>query len=134
MRYFCKVPMIQCDQFLQGEELGMTDVHISWSDTQDPQACNTNSTVYETVSRDPARTPFQWDSGLNAGFSTAAKTWLPVAQNYTINNVQLQTQQLHSHLKVFKSLLRLRQHPTMQYGQISMVSSFYMAIANYQVK
>lgn len=112
------------DELLQGEELGMTDVHISWADTQDPQACNTNSTVYETVSRDPARTPFQWDSGANAGFSTAAKTWLPVAQNYTLNNVQLQTQQLHSHLKVFKSLLKLRHHPTMQYGQISTVRSF----------
>lgn len=99
----------------------MTDVHISWEDTQDPQACNTNSSVYENVSRDPARTPMQWDASLNAGFSTAEKTWLPVAANYTTNNVAVQDGQVRSHLKVFKSLLTLKKHPTMHYGQLSMV-------------
>lgn len=44
----------------QGEELGMTDVIISWADTVDPQACNTDPTRYHAASRDPARTPFQW--------------------------------------------------------------------------
>lgn len=42
-----------------GEEIGMTDFRdISWEETQDPQACNTNETYYKTVSRDPVRTPF----------------------------------------------------------------------------
>lgn len=43
-----------------GEEIGMDDFRdISWEDTQDPQACNTNNkTHYMLVSRDPARTPF----------------------------------------------------------------------------
>lgn len=45
----------------------MTDVYISWQNTVDPQACNTNETVYNDVSRDPARTPFQWDSSTSAG-------------------------------------------------------------------
>lgn len=44
---------------MQGEEIGMTDVWISWEDTQDPQACRTNPDIYEPYSRDPARTPFQ---------------------------------------------------------------------------
>lgn len=39
----------------QGEEIVMEDVHISWVDTQDPQACNTNEEVYDDYSRDPAR-------------------------------------------------------------------------------
>lgn len=39
----------------QGEEIVMEDVHISWVETQDPQACNTNETVYDAYSRDPAR-------------------------------------------------------------------------------
>lgn len=42
-----------------GEEIGMTDYRdISWEETQDPQACNTNDTYYQEVSRDPVRTPF----------------------------------------------------------------------------
>lgn len=39
----------------QGEEIVMEDVHITWEETQDPQACNTNSSVYDDYSRDPAR-------------------------------------------------------------------------------
>lgn len=96
----------------------MTDVYISWEDTVDPQACNTNPEMFHSVSRDPARTPFQWDSGHNAGFSTAQKTWLPLSENHTEVNVKLQKAQKRSHLKVFKSLLELRQHPTMRYGEL----------------
>ncbi|KAH9634240.1 hypothetical protein HF086_012702 [Spodoptera exigua] len=67
----------------QGEELGMTDGHVSWEDTKDPQACNTEDPInYWKSSRDPARTPFHWDATANAGFSTASSTWLPVADNY----------------------------------------------------
>lgn len=51
----------------QGEEIGMTNVHVSWEDTVDPQACNTNNVVWHENSRDPARTPFQWDATLYAG-------------------------------------------------------------------
>jgi len=40
---------------------------ISWADTQDPQACNTNEEVYKELSRDPVRTPFQWDNTDFAG-------------------------------------------------------------------
>lgn len=51
----------------QGEELGMEDGNISWEDTEDPQACNGPEEGYEQRSRDPARTPFQWDDSKNAG-------------------------------------------------------------------
>jgi alpha-glucosidase len=46
-----------------GDEIGMLDHRdISWEDTLDPQACNTNDPKnYKWASRDPQRTPFQWD-------------------------------------------------------------------------
>lgn len=94
----------------------MTDVHISWEDTVDPQACRTNPEIYESVSRDPGRTPMQWNSEKNGGFSTADKTWLPVALNYTDCNVELQNSQDKSHLKVFRALISLRQNPTFKFG------------------
>lgn len=96
----------------------MTDVYISWEDTVDPQACRTDPNRFNDYSRDPARTPFQWDNSTNAGFSFAKKTWLPVAENYTDNNVQLQKSQIVSHLKVFRKLMALRQNPTFTHGTI----------------
>lgn len=44
----------------QGEEIGMTDVILSWKESVDPKACNSDPTQYHSLSRDPARTPFQW--------------------------------------------------------------------------
>jgi len=51
-----------------GDEIGMVDKRdISWEDTQDPQACNAGKEQYANLSRDPERTPFQWDATKNAG-------------------------------------------------------------------
>lgn len=94
----------------------MTDVYISWNDTVDPLACNTNPDIYEEVSRDPVRTPFQWDDSINGGFSKANKTWLPVGPDYKTVNVKLQQHANHSHLKVFQLLNQLRKLPSIVYG------------------
>lgn len=52
----------------QGEELGLVDGYVSWEDTVDPSGCNTNDPInYGKWSRDPERTPFQWNAEKNAG-------------------------------------------------------------------
>ena len=52
-----------------GDEIAMEDkLDISWEDTQDPQACNTDPDSYKSHTRDPNRTPFQWDDTMNAGY------------------------------------------------------------------
>lgn len=79
----------------------MTDGYVSWEDTKDPQACNTNDPInYWKHSRDPNRTPFHWDDSKNAGFSDGNSTWLPVADNYKTLNVAAQMKSKKSHYQV----------------------------------
>ena len=46
---------------------GMLDTFVSWEDTRDPQGCNYGPEHYAEHSRDPARTPMQWDNSTLAG-------------------------------------------------------------------
>ncbi|XP_059622908.1 maltase A3-like [Phlebotomus argentipes] len=101
-----------------GEEIGMTDVFVSWDDSVDPAACNSDPETYLEFSRDPARTPFQWDDSTSAGFSTNPKTWLPVSPLYKDVNVGKERSAQRSHLKVYKQLLRLRTTQTLKRGSI----------------
>ncbi|KAH8233709.1 hypothetical protein KR026_011578 [Drosophila bipectinata] len=115
----------------QGEELGMTNVWISWKDTVDPSACNTNPSIYEQFTRDPERTPFQWSNAQDAGFSNASKTWLPIALDYKQVNVEQERQRPLSHLNVFKQLWQLRkQSKTLQLGntKVKAVSDRVLAV------
>lgn len=100
----------------------MTDQWLSWNDTVDPAACNSNPTIYEHFSRDPERTPFQWNDEKNAGFSTADKTWLPVAKNYMDVNVKKQEQSEKSYLKNYMQLQNLRREKTLQFGETRFVA------------
>ena len=59
-------------------------------------------------SRDNARTPIQWDSGENAGFSKA-KPWLGVNSNYRHINYASQKNDPESVLNFYKTLIALRQ-------------------------
>lgn len=100
----------------------MTDQWLSWNDTVDPAACNSNPKIYERFTRDPERTPFQWSSEKNAGFSTADKTWLPVAHNYESVNVQKEEMSENSHLKVYKAMQTLKRENTLKYGDIRYIA------------
>ncbi|XP_050362060.1 maltase 2-like [Nymphalis io] len=100
-----------------GEEIGMTNGFVTWGKTMDPLACNTDDPVnFIKVSRDPYRTPFQWSNGKNAGFSTAEKTWLPLADRYQLINVEKQRSAVRSHYQVYRTLTNLRSRPAFRLG------------------
>ena len=40
-------------------------------------------------SRDPSRGPVQWNDSINAGFSSAPSTWLPVSPDYKTRNIEV---------------------------------------------
>lgn len=88
-----------------GDEIGMTDVPIPMEEVQDPQGLNMPD---KNLSRDPERTPMQWDSSINAGFSTA-KPWLRLAASYKRKNVEVQKKDPYSMLCFYRQLIALRQ-------------------------
>lgn len=57
--------------------------------------------------RDGERTPMQWDSGLNAGFSKGAP-WLPVEASYKRYNVQAEKEQSNSIYSWYSELIKMR--------------------------
>jgi alpha-glucosidase len=88
----------------QGDELGMTDVEIPTTRIRDPLERNVPG---RGLGRDPVRTPMQWDDSVNAGF-TRGDPWLPVADDFDINNVEREIADPHSMLTLYRKLLALR--------------------------
>ena len=58
--------------------------------------------------RDAERTPMQWTAGKDAGFSTAATTWLPIPPSATSLNVEVESKDPQSLLEWHKKLIALR--------------------------
>lgn len=50
-----------------GDEIGMENTQISWSEIVDPWAKHFGPYDFQNSARDPQRTPMQWDDTLNAG-------------------------------------------------------------------
>lgn len=104
----------------QGEEIGMEQAHIPLKKAQDllaqrykwiPQFLANASP--EALNRDECRTPMQWDSTTNAGFSPPnAHTWLPVNSNKDHINVAMEETDSASLLTLYKRLLALRKSQT----------------------
>lgn len=118
-----------------GEEIGMRDTFYTYKETKDPAGLKYNETLYVEHSRDPERSPMQWDNGLNAGFSNGTP-WLHVNTNYQILNVKAQKSVDSSHLKVYQQLAKLRQdraftHNSVQFMNISKVGGNDKAILSY---
>jgi alpha-glucosidase len=87
-----------------GDEIGMRNSRILRRDMVDPLG----KKYYPFYKgRDRARTPMQWDSSLNCGFSEV-KPWLPLDSEGLINNVESNKLQSSSLLLHYRSLLKLR--------------------------
>ncbi|XP_076294286.1 alpha-glucosidase [Lasioglossum baleicum] len=113
-----------------GDEIGMIDRNFTYEETVDPAGCNAGPDRYYLKSRDPERTPFQWDSSTSAGFSNTTKTWLPVHSNYKTLNLAAQKTARVSHYKVFKALVALKKRPIIASGsvQVTVVATNILAV------
>ena len=116
----------------QGEELGMTNTTFhSLADCQDLEEINawhqyvdeqkkvtpeTMLACFNTVARDNARTPMQWDASDNAGF-TDGTPWLAVNPNYKTINAEAALKDPDSTFYYYQKLIRLRHaYPIIVYG------------------
>ncbi|XP_055594039.1 maltase 1-like [Uranotaenia lowii] len=104
-----------------GEEIGMEDNRdITWEETRDPQACNGPKEDFQANTRDPVRTPFQWDNSTHAGFAAPGSStpWLPVHPNFREVNLAAQKAAPKSLYKLYQQLIRLRKEPTFRHGDL----------------
>ena len=63
--------------------------------------------MIQRTSRDNARTPMQWNGGVNAGF-TSGEPWLKVNGNYKEINVAAEEQDPNGVLAFWKQMIQLR--------------------------
>ena len=116
----------------QGEEFGMTNMHFeSIDDCRDIEEINayqqyvTNHKLvdaetmlrcFDTIARDNARTPVQWDASANAGFTTGTP-WIKVNPNYTEINAEAALADPNSVFYYYQKLISLRHTtPIIVYG------------------
>ena len=122
--------------YYNGDELGMTNAGFEKiEDFRDVQTLNEYqyaknnggnlSTIFrrlQITSRDNGRTPVQWDSTANAGF-TAGTPWIKVAANYKAINAAAEEKDPNSCLNYFRRLVKLRKEntPVLVYGKYILV-------------
>jgi alpha-glucosidase len=82
--------------------------------------------------RDGERTPMQWNNDLNAGFSSAKSTWLPVGPDYKVVNVTVEQREPDSILNYYKALIRLRkENPQLRDGDFIPVDTNNTSVLSY---
>ena len=115
----------------QGDEIGMVNVaHPSIDFYDDVETLNAWKLaeiegedmelflkLVHKQSRDNARTPMQWDSSKNAGF-TKSKPWIPLNPNFKMINVTDQEEDRHSILQYYRKMIAFRKaNKTLVYGE-----------------
>lgn len=129
----------------QGQEIGMTNIRLSSIDQyldvasiyayhhfhkHEPQAKRIHR--IHVSSRDSSRTPMQWDSSENAGFSTA-KPWFYVNPNYPEINVEAEEKDPDSILNFYRRCLALRKNSrTLLRGSYREYNKFSRSIYLYE--
>lgn len=132
----------------QGEEIGMTNVQFDCiEDYQDIETLNLYKEriasgvphqqmmqgIYEN-GRDNARTPMQWNSCFNAGFSQA-KPWLKLNPNYIDINVEAAQADSNSIFYHYQKLIQLRKsHEVIVYGEYQPLFEQHQQLFAYQRK
>lgn len=115
----------------QGEELGMENIRMdSIQDYDDVATLNQHSravmagmteeealNVVYLRSRDNSRTPMQWDTSKNAGFTDSDHTWIKVNPNYPSINAEH-----NAVLDFYKKLIALRKSG--QYADVVVYGKF----------
>ncbi len=98
-----------------GEEIGMTNNDPKRrEDVKDPIG---RLGWPKEKGRDGERTPMQWNTSANAGFSQA-KPWLPVPASYKTHNVATELKEPDSILNFYRRVLALRhQDPALRDGE-----------------
>lgn len=115
----------------QGQEIGQSNTYIPLRDAKDPIVSTylpwlpeaVNRMLPERLNRDEVRTPMQWDSSDNAGFSPPGVTpWLPVNDDRRTCNVSSQRGDDRSLLELYRKLFHLRsEHPALSSGRLDLV-------------
>jgi alpha-glucosidase len=113
-----------------GEELGMvTSTPARKEDVKDPIGI---TGWPKEKGRDGERTPMQWDAGKDAGFSTAATTWLPVAPDYKMVNVAVESKQPDSLLIWHEKLIAMyRENRSLRDGKETMLNPDDPSVISY---
>ena len=118
----------------QGEELGMTNVKYELEEYRDIELFGmykerraqgyTHEELMESIyakTRDNARTPMQWDTTEQAGFTTG-KPWMKVNPNYTEINAAEQVDCEGSIFNYYRKLIQLRKElPVLTDGKFTML-------------
>lgn len=121
--------------YYYGDELGMVNIRFNdINDYNDVETRNKYTQIKNAggdldaymenrkqTSRENGRTPFQWDTTENAGFTTG-KPWLKVNSNHNIINAEAQEKDPNSVLNYFRQLVQLRkQDLTLVYGAYTLL-------------
>jgi oligo-1,6-glucosidase/alpha-glucosidase len=115
-----------------GEEIGMQNISIPKKEARDaisyvygwvPQFLRNLLKKIVLINRDECRTPMQWDTSANAGFSPAGvETWLPVDPEYQARNVQVEEEDPDSLLHCYKRFLKARKEtPALNAGSLELL-------------
>lgn len=129
----------------QGEEFGMTNPGFeNIGDYRDVESLNVYNILREegmaeeeiinilkSKSRDNSRTPVQWDSSENAGFSDGMP-WINVASNYMEINAEKALKDGNSIFYHYKKLIQLRkQYDIITYGDYELISEEHPEVFAY---
>ncbi|HZP19449.1 MAG TPA: alpha-amylase family glycosyl hydrolase [Bauldia sp.] len=105
----------------QGEELGLTEAELQFSDLVDPYGIQFWP---EYKGRDGCRTPMVWESNApNGGFSEA-RPWLPVSPDHIAKAVNREAGDAGSVLAHYRRMLAFRRaHPALVKGDIMLLDA-----------